>query len=236
MPLDKHETLPSHIGVIMDGNGRWASLRGLPRSSGHAEGLKAAKRLVKACAERGVPFLSIYVFSTENWKRAQDEVGFLMGLIAEHLEREFDFYRAYGVRIFHSGELSSLPGPVRKAISGVVSDTSENKGICLNLAINYGGQDEILRAVKRYLSRENASLDDLDAQDIEANLDQPAFPAPDLIIRSAGERRLSNFLLWGAAYAEFFTSQTLWPDWDTKDLDEALLSFSQRQRLYGGKR
>ncbi|MDX9959382.1 MAG: polyprenyl diphosphate synthase [Clostridia bacterium] len=221
---------PSHVAIIMDGNGRWASRRNLPRTEGHREGLKVAKRMVKAAEKAGVRYLSLYTFSTENWKRAAEEVGFLMGLVAKYLLSEFDFYRENKVRIVHSGDISGLPPEAARAIRKAVQDTAGFDGITVNLAVNYGGRDEIIRAVKTLLAREEC----LDEKSIRECMDTPEIPDPDLVIRTGGERRISNFLLWQAAYAELYFSDKLWPDWTEGDLMDALTDYSHRERRFGG--
>lgn len=229
---------PAHVAIIMDGNGRWARERKLPRVEGHREGLKAAKRIVKAAKDLGIGCLSLYVFSTENWKRAQDEVSFLMRLIVEHLSREFDFYRENRVRVIHSGRIDGLPAEVAAEIANVVSDTAGNDSIVVNLAINYGGRDEIVRAVNAAVAKKAARGEPLalNEAEIREELDCGSLPDPDLVIRTSGEFRLSNFLLWGSAYSEFSFSQKYWPDWDAEDLRLALDDYASRQRLFGGNR
>lgn len=223
---------PAHVAIIMDGNGRWAKARGLPRTEGHRIGLQTAKTIVKAAEAEGVRYLSLYTFSTENWKRAAEEVGFLMGLIRHHLLAELDFYRENRVRIVHSGDASGLPPEVRDAIELAVAETASFGGITVNLAINYGGRDEILRAVK---SMEGV-IAGLDEETFGARMDVPDLPYPDLIIRTGGERRLSNFLLWQSAYAELFFTDELWPDWTVAGLGEALDDYASRDRRFGGVR
>jgi len=227
---------PVHIGIIMDGNGRWAERRNVPRSNGHREGLTVAKKIVEASAERGIKYLTLYIFSTENWKRAKEEVSFLMRLIAQHLSKEYDFYREKGIRVVHSGDIAGLPDYVRREISGATKDTKDFSGLTLNMAINYGGRDEIVRSVNRYLQAAEYSTGPptLTAEDISIHLDRPSIPDPDLIIRTAGEMRLSNFLLWQSAYAEFYASDKLWPDWTVNDLDTALEAYGNRNRKFGG--
>ncbi|TFG79584.1 MAG: di-trans,poly-cis-decaprenylcistransferase [Spirochaetales bacterium] len=224
------ENPPVHVGLIMDGNGRWAKARGLSRTEGHKEGLKVAKRIVKAAEDFGVRYLSLYTFSTENWKRTADEVGFLMGLLRTHLGAEFDFYRENGVRIVHSGNLDGLPPDVAEAIRKVMADTAAFDGITVNLAINYGGRDEIIRAIRTISHCE----DPIDEAFLRARMDVPDIPDPDLVIRTGGEHRLSNFLLWQAAYSELFFSDVLWPDWNAEHLRTALEFFGSRKRRFGG--
>jgi undecaprenyl diphosphate synthase len=221
----------------MDGNGRWAKQRSLIRTQGHLEGLKAAKRIVKAASDRGVRYLTLYAFSTENWKRAADEVGFIMGLVKQYLRDEMDFYRQNGIRIRHAGDAAGLPPDIAAEIAGAVADTQGFNGMQVILALNYGGRDELVRAIRRAAMRPAAQITNMAAvteQDIAACLDNPDVPDPDLIIRSAGEYRMSNFLLWEGAYAELYVSPKLWPDWQGDDLDEAIEHYRSRERRYGG--
>jgi undecaprenyl diphosphate synthase len=237
-PLSEAGALPMHVGIIMDGNGRWAAARGRARTYGHREGLKAAKRVVTRAAELGLSYLSLYTFSTENWRRAQEEVSFLMVLIRTHLRKELAFYRDLGIRVIHSGDRGGLPSEVLDAIELVTSETAHFGGLTLNLAINYGGRDEIVRAVNRWLAtRKNGSAgSSLTQKDLSEYLDQPNLPSPDLIIRTGGEHRLSNFLLWEGAYAELYFSSLRWPDWDGDRLAEAVREYQCRRRTFGGKR
>ena len=229
--------IPLHVGIIMDGNGRWAKQRSLIRTQGHLEGLKAAKRIVKAASDRGVRYLTLYAFSTENWKRAADEVGFIMGLVKQYLRDEMDFYRQNGIRIRHAGDAAGLPPDIAAEIAGAAADTQGFNGMQVILALNYGGRDELVRAIRRAAMRPAAQITNMAAvteQDIAACLDNPDVPDPDLIIRSAGEYRMSNFLLWEGAYAELYVSPKLWPDWQGGDLDEAIEHYRSRERRYGG--
>jgi undecaprenyl diphosphate synthase len=228
----EHAALPRHVGIIMDGNGRWAKARGKPRTEGHLEGVKAAKRVVTAAAEAGLACLSLYTFSTENWKRAEEEVSYLMFLVRSYLRKEYDFYREKGIRILHSGDLRRLPRDIVREIEEVTRDTAQFTGLTVNLSINYGGRDEIIRAFNRILAR--GARDPLTEESFRANLDHPELPDPDLIIRSANEQRLSNFLLWESAYAELYFSPKLWPDWGGEDLREALAEYTRRSRTFGG--
>ncbi len=232
--IDKNN-LPPHIAFIMDGNGRWAKQQGKPRTAGHREGLEAAKRIVKAASEMGIKYVTLYTFSTENWKRTRDEVSFLMNLINLHLKKEMDFYRKNRIRVVHSGDSSALPLSVRQEIDSVIQSTSDFSGTSVNLAINYGGRDEIVRSVNRWLdNRESMGNPQLTEAAISENLDCPDFPDPDLIIRTAGEQRLSNFLIWQCAYAEFYYSSKFWPEWNSSDLEEAVLDYQKRNRKFGG--
>jgi len=216
----------------MDGNGRWATARGKTRSEGHLEGVTAAKRIVAAAVEAGVSFLSLYTFSTENWSRAAAEVSYLMFLVRSYLRKEYDFYRRNGIRIVHSGDMARLPRDIAQEIDEVTRDTAGFTGLTVNLSINYGGRDEILRAFRRHLAQGGAG--ELTEDGFRRHLDLPEIPDPDLIIRTANERRLSNFLLWQSAYAELYFSPKLWPDWDRADLFEALEEYAGRSRTFGG--
>lgn len=232
MPLEEN-AVPNHVGIIMDGNGRWASARGLARTAGHREGLETAKRIVAHASDIGISTLSLFTFSTENWRRTEEEVNFLMGLIKTHLRRQYDFYREKGIRITHSGDLERLPSAVMKEILLAEDDTSDFDGMRVNLLINYGGRDEIIRAVKRYASSGN-DCRNMTEDDLSASLDHPDLCNLDLLIRTGDEVRISNFLIWQAAYAEFFFSEALWPDFSEALLDNAVAHFAKRQRRYGG--
>lgn len=222
--------LPNHIGIIMDGNGRWAKQRGLNRTQGHTEGLEAAKAVVKKASELGIPFVTLYTFSTENWKRAADEVGFLMGLIKTHLRAELDFYVANGIRVLHMGDVTGLPKEIATEISWVIKETSHFKKTTVVLAINYGGQDELVRAIRKL---DPARLSTVTAHDLQSCLDIPYLPPVDLMIRTAGEQRISNFMLWQSAYAELYFSDLLWPDWDGDCLVGAIFDYQARDRRFG---
>jgi undecaprenyl diphosphate synthase len=219
----------------MEGNGRWAKRRGLARTKGHLEGLSAAKRVIKAASGLGVKYLTLYAFSTENWKRSPDEVSFIMGLVIRYLHAEMDFYRENGIRIRHAGDFAGLPANVQKELACSMTDTACFTGMQVILAVNYGGRDEIARAFKRLAASyaENGNMAEVTEKDIKACLDNPDIPDPDLIIRSAGEFRMSNFLLWEAAYSELYFSNILWPDWEKEDLEAAIADFKERERRYG---
>lgn len=223
--------LPSHIGIIMDGNGRWAKMRGMSRTEGHRQGLETAKAVVKQAAVLGIKYITLYTFSTENWKRTADEIGFLMSLIKSHLRSELAFYAENGIRVQHIGDLQNLPPDIAAEIIWIVKETSGYTNSTVVLAINYGGRDEIVRAIKK-ISSEN--LNEMDEKKFAGYLDLPDLPPVDLLIRTAGEKRISNFLLWQSAYAELYFSDLLWPDWTGTHLLEAIRDYQARNRKFGG--
>jgi len=225
-----------HIGIIMDGNGRWAKQRGKLRTQGHLEGLKAAKQVVKAASDLGIRYLTLYTFSTENWKRPADEVSFVMGLVKKYLREEFAFCMENGIRVRHAGDRSKLPADILREIDEVCASTKDFSGMQLILALNYGGRDEIARAVRKLAAESAASggtLDEISEDSIARYLDNPDVPDPDLIIRTAGEFRTSNFLVWEGAYSEYYISDKLWPDWSKTDLVQALENYQNRERRFG---
>jgi undecaprenyl diphosphate synthase len=213
----------------MDGNGRWALRRGMPRTQGHLEGLKAAKRIVKAAGVMGVSYLTLYTFSTENWKRSAEEVGFIMNLVKKYLREELDAYRENGIRIRHAGNREGLGKDVLDELDEACKDTKDFSNLQVILALNYGGRDEIIRAVEKL----NAQGESVTEEKMGFFMDNPDVPDPDLIIRTAGEFRTSNFLLWEAAYSEYLISDKLWPDWTEDDLAEAIKTYGGRQRRFG---
>ena len=221
-----------HLGLIMDGNGRWATQRSLPRAAGHLEGLKAAKRVVLAAIKLKMDYITLYVFSTENWKRPDQEVKYLMGLLAKKLPGEMALYKDNGIRVLFRGDIDALPEDARQGVLKTVEETKDGKALTVVLAVNYGGQDEIKRACNRFIEKNPGKPITID--DIQRNLDQPEIPAPDLIARSAGELRLSNFMLWDSAYAEFLALDDLWPDWGEEQLAKCLDALSNRVRKFGG--
>jgi len=224
---------PQHVGIIMDGNGRWAEARGDRRTQGHLAGLQAAKRVVKAAAGMGIRYLTLYVFSTENWKRTAEEVGFIMGLVKQYLRSELEFYRENSIWLRYAGDSAGLPPDIAAEIKSVCNETAGADGIQVILALNYGGRNEIVRAVKRAaLAGEDCSA--INEAAIARYLDNPDVPDPDLIIRSAGEWRTSNFLLWEGAYAEYYVSSVLWPDWTEAELALAIETYQKRKRKFGG--
>ncbi len=226
------KNLPLHIGIIMDGNGRWAKARGLPRLFGHRAGAENIHRVVEACADIGIKVLTVYAFSTENWGRPRDEVEGLMRLLQETLDREVPQMHEKGVRLWHSGDLSRLSPDMQRAISDALELTKENDRIILNVALNYGGRAEIVEAVRKII-REGVRPEDVTEEMISAHLYTAGLPDPDLIIRTAGEMRLSNFLIWQAAYAEYYSTSVLWPDFDRAELEKALDAYAHRERRFG---
>ena len=233
MSLDKNN-LPLHVAITMDGNGRWATQRKLPRSAGHDKGLHTVKAIVKAAADLGIKHLTLYIFSTENWKRTQAEVGFLMNLIHTHLRQELNFYKENGIKLNHIGDLSALPESIQQDITQAIEDTKDFDGMTLNLAINYGGRDEIIRGIKKIIAKGTKS-EEISEQLISSNLDMPASPDVDLLIRTGGEKRLSNFLLWHIPYAEQIYIDTLWPDYTVEDFYGNIEEYQHRSRRFGAE-
>ena len=220
----------------MDGNGRWAKNRNLPRTSGHGEGLKRAKEIAKAASDLGIKYLTLYVFSTENWKRTQQEVGFLMGLIHSHLRQELEFYRENKIRVRLLGDRTGLPKEIQDDIESSERDTESFTGLTICLAINYGGRDEIVRGVRKILASQGENQinpKDINEESISGSFDIPELPDVDLLIRTGGELRLSNFLLWKAAYAELMFTDTLWPDYGTEEFNKDITDFQKRNRRFG---
>ena len=232
--VDK-QNLPLHVAITMDGNGRWAQQRKLPRTSGHDEGLRTAKRIVKAASDIGIKYLTLYVFSTENWKRAEQEVGFLMNLIHTHLCAELDFYRENKIRVRHIGNFEALPAGVQKDIKQAIEDTAGFTGMTVNLAINYGGRDEIIRGIKKIINNK-ITADQVNEKLFSDYLDMSECTDVDLLIRTGGEQRLSNYLLWHVAYAEQIYTDTLWPDYSNEEFYSHIKAFENRNRRFGAEK
>jgi len=236
LELDKNK-LPIHIAIIPDGNGRWAKKRGMPRSAGHREGAKTLKKIVKFCAQLGIKYMTIYVFSTENWKRPKSEVDDLMSLLLEFLKNAEAELEGSNVRIKVIGRIEDLSEELQREISRVEKHTDGNTGLCLNIALNYGGRDEIVSAVKK-IAREVAEgrlkPGDINENTISDMLYTSKIPDPDLLIRTSGEKRSSNFLLWQLAYTEFWYTNVLWPDFSEENMVEAICDFQNRNRRFGG--
>ena len=223
--------VPAHVAIIMDGNGRWAKERHLPRLAGHNAGAKAVERTLKAAKKAGVKILTLYAFSTENWSRPQDEINGLFKLLEQTLARYTQDAAKHGLRLLVSGAREPLPPDILAKIDHAVSSTQNNRELTLNLALNYGARQEIVHAVNALLAEGKTSVS---MQDISARLYQPQLPDPELIIRTSGEERLSNFLLWQAAYSEFYFTPVLWPDFDEAEFEKALSSYRTRKRRFGG--
>lgn len=226
----KQATIPNHVGIIMDGNGRWAKQRNLPRTSGHKEGLEVAKRIIKAAKEIGIKYVTLYTFSTENWKRTEDEVGYLMLLIKQHLRAEFAFYKENDIKVQHIGNLSGLPKDIQEEITKTIDECKDFNSLTVTLAINYGSKDEIIRAI----NKANKEKQTITEENFSTFFDYKELPDVDLIIRTGGEKRLSNFLLWHASYAEFVFEDCLWPDYSNEDFYKSIQEFQQRKRRFGG--
>jgi len=231
-----HGPLPKHIAIIMDGNGRWARERLLPRPMGHRQGMKAVREVVEGAIESGVEVLSLFAFSQENWQRPATEIGALMSLLEEYIQREADELEAQGVRVQMLGDLDRLAPAARAAVDRVMAQTAKNSTLVLNLFISYGSRAEIVRAARRIAEEVAAGTlrpDQVDEGAINARLFTAGCPDPDLLIRTSGERRISNFLLWQLAYTELHISPVLWPDFTRANLYEAILDYQTRDRRFG---
>ncbi len=225
--------LPQHVAIIMDGNGRWAQARGLPRSEGHRAGAENLRPVLEAATDFGVPVLTVYAFSTENWSRPASEVNALLALAQRLIDRELNTLHRQGVQVRHIGRREGIPGALLRRMDRAEALTRDNTTLLFNIAFNYGGRADIVDAV-RALVREGVSPEEITEEAISAHLSTAGLPDPDLIIRTAGEMRLSNFLVWQAAYAEYYSTATFWPDFDREELYKALLAYQQRQRRFGG--
>jgi undecaprenyl diphosphate synthase len=231
------QPVPAHVAVIMDGNGRWATHKGLPRVAGHREGVKSARAIVRAADAVGLRFITLYAFSTENWSRPEDEVTTLMRLLEESIYRELPELMERNVRLRVIGRPTGVPLPVRRGIDHVVHATRQNTGLTLLMAFNYGGRDELLDAFRALAGRVRAgelAPEEIDERHVRGALYTDGVPDPDLLIRTSGEMRLSNFLLWQIAYTELWMTPTLWPDFRPADLYRAVADFQRRTRRFGG--
>ena len=222
--------LPRHVAIIMDGNGRWAEARELPRVAGHREGAEAVRAVTRAARRIGIQALTLYAFSTENWGRPEPEVDALMHLLAEFLESERGEMMANGIRLNAIGDLSRLPDAVREKLASVRAETAGNRGMVLTLALSYGGRQELIQAARRAAAAKGAALE---AEDLEAGLWTAGLPELDLLVRTSGERRISNFLLWQCAYAELVFTDVLWPDFRDAELFAAIAEYQARERRFG---
>ncbi len=223
--------LPRHIAIIMDGNGRWAKKKSLPRVFGHKQGVKTVKSVVKAADSLGIKVLTLYAFSTENWKRPQTEIKALFSLLLQFLKKELKELHANGVKLRILGDISKFPDNIQKEIEKVRGLTAENKGLELNIALNYGSRQEIIRAFGKIAEK---GIKNPTEEDISEYLYTAGQPDPDLLIRTSGEMRISNFLLWQIAYSEIYVTEKLWPDFSKKDLEDAVTDYQKRERRFGG--
>ncbi len=231
------EKLPKHIAIIMDGNGRWAKSRKLPRNFGHQEGMKRVVEIVEAASEIGIKHLTLYAFSTENWKRPMEEIEGLMKILVLYIRKELDRLTKNNVKLCILGDISALPELPRKEVEKAIDKTKDNTGMTLNIALNYGGRDEIIQGIKLLLKdykMGNISIEEINTQEFSKYLYTKNQPDPDLVIRPSGEYRLSNFLLYQIAYSEFWFSDILWPDFTEKHLYKAIIDYQSRNRRFGG--
>ncbi|MEL6163891.1 MAG: isoprenyl transferase [Cyanobacteria bacterium J06641_2] len=237
LPADLNsQNLPAHVAVIMDGNGRWATQQKLPRIAGHRQGAKTLKELLRCCKDWGIQILTAYAFSTENWRRPTEEVDFLMLLFEKMLRRELGEMHREGVRINFVGDLSELPKSLQNEMQRSMLETSNNSDVQFNVAVNYGSRKEIISACRRVaelVEKGEIKPENIDEDLITKNLYTANTPAPDLLIRTSGEKRLSNFLLWQMAYSEMYFTDILWPDFDREAFKEAILSYQNRERRFG---
>ncbi len=227
------QRLPAHVAVIMDGNGRWAKKRGLPRSAGHRAGVERVRTIIRMSSDIGIRYLTLFAFSTENWKRPEGEVNVLMSLLVEYLVKELPELHEKNVRIRTLGDMSGLPDKVKAEISRAIETTKDNTGLTVNMAINYGGRQELVEAVKKALTT-GVKPEDVDEEWISSMLYTAGEPDPDLLIRTSGEARISNFLLYQLAYAELYFTGTYWPDFDEAEYEKALADYAGRGRRFGG--
>lgn len=227
------ERLPRHVAIIMDGNGRWALARGLPRLAGHRAGTENLRRIIRTAVEFGIPYLTIYAFSTENWGRPPEEVQGLMRILEDVIDRELEELHREGVQIRHIGRLERLDPRLQKKVIQAVEKTRNNTRLVLNVAFNYGGRDEIVCAIQRII-RDGIPAEEVTAELVSRYLFTAGVPDPDLIIRTSGELRVSNFLIWQAAYSEWYVTPTYWPDFDKEEFRRALEDYAQRDRRFGG--
>ena len=226
------EKVPIHIAVIMDGNGRWAKARGLPRVAGHQAGTENLRRVIRACVEFGVKYLTIYAFSTENWDRPREEVEGLMSILEDVIDRELEELHQEGVQLKHIGHLEGLNPALQDKVRQAIELTKNNDRLVLTLAFNYGGRDEIVCAIRSMIEN-HVKPEDVTPELVSQYLFTAGLPDPDLVIRTSGELRISNFLIWQGVYAEWYITPTLWPDFDRQHLMQAILDFGQRERRFG---
>ncbi|WP_240503482.1 isoprenyl transferase [Natranaerobius trueperi] len=231
-----YSKVPKHIAIIMDGNGRWAKAKGLPRVAGHRQGVEAIKRVSEICQELGVQYLTLFAFSTENWKRPKSEVDFLMSLPQEYLKRELNNLKKNNIKITVMGDLHSLPSKTREVVENGIEETRNNTSLNMNFALNYGGRKEIIdtcRKLAKKVADKEIDVSDITEEFFSNYLYSPHIPDPDLLVRTSGELRISNFLLWELAYSEFWFDDVLWPDFQKESLLQAVLDYQNRKRRFG---
>jgi undecaprenyl diphosphate synthase len=231
--MDKSASLPNHVAIIMDGNGRWATRQGMVRMAGHRAGVKNIRSFIEALYSRGIRYTTLYAFSTENWRRPEEEVNGIFGILEEIIDKESAELHKHGVRIRHIGGLEKLSVSVRKSVNDAVALTANNTGMTLTVALNYGGRDEIINAVKR-MAADGIKPEDINEESFRRYLYSGDLPDVDLVIRTGGEMRISNLLIWHTAYAEYYFTPVLWPDFDAAELGKALEAYSKRERRFGG--
>ena len=225
--------IPQHLAIIMDGNGRWAKSHFLPRAAGHAKGVKTVRQIVKACLTKKIPYLTLFAFSSENWRRPADEVAMLMGLFIKALQNEVKKLKENGVRLRVVGDLSQFEEKIQKLVAQAEKETAQNSALNLTIAANYGGRWDILQAMNRLIKEKSPPPQGFTEDDLAEFLSLSFAPEPDLFIRTGGEERISNFLLWQLAYSEFYFTETLWPEFDETALDLAISSYQKRERRFG---
>lgn len=233
MPQAPKNRIPQHVAIIMDGNGRWAAQRGLPRLAGHKAGTENLRRVIRAAAKLGIKYLTFYAFSTENWRRPKEEIEGLMRLLAAYIDEETEKLHAEGARLLHIGHLDGLGEELANKVRHAIELTSQNQTITIILAFNYGGRDEILNAVKNLIDS-GIRPEEVNEDTLSGAMFTAGIPDPDLVIRTSGEQRLSNFLIWQSVYSEFAFPETLWPDFDEQALADCVEDFANRERRFGG--
>ena len=232
--MTDNSKIPQHVAIIMDGNGRWAKKRFMPRTVGHAKGASMVRDLVKACIDKGIRYITLFAFSTENWKRPEDEVSTLMGLFVQYLQKEMKDMQAEGVKLNVIGDISRFPQELQDKIREAMAATASSTDITLSVAANYGGRWDVVQAVHAWQqAHPNQTVADLTEEGLCPYISTAGLPEPDLLIRTGGESRISNFMLWQLAYAEFYFTEVLWPDFDTAEFDKALAWFADRERRFG---
>jgi undecaprenyl diphosphate synthase len=235
--MDSSKKIPHHVAIIMDGNGRWAKSRNMPKLAGHRAGAEAAREIVTASGELGIRFLTLYTFSTENWKRPKNEVDALFGMLSDYLDKELDKLHKNNIRFMVTGDIEGIPDPLRSKLKNAIKATVNNTGLTVNLALNYGSRGEITRAARLIASDVKCGVikpEDIDEKLFSRYLYTKDIPDPDLLIRTSGEYRVSNFLLWQISYSELYITDKMWPDFGKKDLKQACSEFGKRDRRFGG--